>query len=224
VRDYVEINNPGNQPVTFLLRSADWDMTETGATTFYPPELRPGSCRPWTRIERHKIRIPARATKRYRFQIDIPADAQASECRLALLIESPPEEAVITRANSVSIPVQGRIAVVIYVSVADARPDLILQDIVIEEINGQPAPVAILTNRGTAHGRTSGFVDGTDANGQRLEFQVTPLPILPGQTRRVPLQRAVLDDETPAPFTLPLELKGSIEWEDGKQKVAQRVD
>jgi hypothetical protein len=67
-------------------------------------------------------------------------------------------------------------------------------------------------------------VDGTDANGQRLEFQVTPLPILPGQTRRVPLQRAVLDDETPAPFTLPLELKGSIEWEDGKQKVAQRVD
>lgn len=224
LREYVEINNPGNLPVTFLLRTADWDMTETGAATFYPPELRPGSCRPWTRIERHKIRIPARATKRYRFQIDIPADAQPGECRLAVMIESPREDAVITRANTVSIPVQGRIAVVIYVSVGDARPDLVLQDIVIEEVNGQLTPVVILNNRGTAHGRTSGFVDGTDANGQRFEFQVSPLPILPGQTRRVPLQRALLDDETPAPFTPPLELKGTIEWEDGKQPVAQRVN
>jgi hypothetical protein len=224
LRDYVEINNPGNQPVTFLLRTADWDMTETGATTFYPPELRPGSCRPWSRIERHKIRIPAKATKRYRFQIDIPADAQPGECRLALLIESPPEDAVITRANTVSIPVQGRLAVVIYVDVGGARADLVLQDIVIEEVNGQRAPVAILSNQGRAHGRTSGFVDGTDATGQTLEFQVSPLPILPGQTRRVPLQRALLDDETPPPFTPPLELKGTIEWEDGKLPVAQRVE
>ena len=86
VRDHVEITNPGYSSVTFLMRTADWDMTEEGSTTFYPPELQPGSCRPMVRIERHKIRLPAKGKKRYRFQIEVPEDAPPGECRVALLI------------------------------------------------------------------------------------------------------------------------------------------
>jgi len=223
LRNHVEINNPNNQPISLELRTADWDMNESGATTFYPPELQPGSCRPWARIERHQIRLPAQVTKRYRFQIDIPADATAGECRLALLLEAPSEDAVIAQADTLNIPVQGRLAVVMYIAVGDASPDLELQEIVLEDINGQPSPVAIVHNRGNAHARTAGFVDATDATGRHLEFAVASLPILPGQTRRVPLRRAAPEGSEAEAFVPPLDMQGAIEWETGKQTIRARI-
>ena len=144
LRDHVDIQNPDNQPVTFLLRTADWDMSEDGSATFYPPALQTGSCRPWSRIERLKILVPPKGSKRFRFEITIPKDAPAGECRLALLIEAPRDEAVVTQANSLTIPVQARVAVVIYVEVGDAAPDLVLNSLAIDEYNGQRTPVAIL--------------------------------------------------------------------------------
>ena len=223
IRDHIEISNPDNRPISLELRTADWDMSETGATTFYPPELQPGSCRPWTRIERHSLRLPPQASKRYRFQIDIPAAAPAGECRLALLLQAPEEEAVMARADALTIPVQGRIAVVIYVAVGDARPELQLEEIRLEEINGQLLPVAVLHNRGNAHARTAGFVDATDARGKRLEFAVATLPILPGQTRKVPLQRTLVEGDAAEGLAAPLDVSGSIEWQTGKIPVDTRI-
>lgn len=223
LRNHVEISNPNNRSISLELRTADWDMNESGATTFYPPELQPGSCRPWARIERHRIQLPAQFTKRYRFQIDIPADAPSGECRLALLLEAPPEDAVITQADTLNIPVQGRLAVVMYVAVGEASPDLELQEVVLEEINGHLSPVAIVHNRGNAHARTAGFVDGKDANGLQLEFAIASLPILPGQTRSVPLRRADPEGSEAEPIVPPLELDGTLEWETGKQAIRTRV-
>lgn len=224
IRDHIEISNPDNRSISLELRTADWDMSETGATTFYPPELQPGSCRPWARIERHQLRLPAQASKRYRFQIDIPADATAGECRLALLLQAPEEDAVMARADALTIPVQGRIAVVIYVTVGDARADLLLKALRLEEVNGQLQPVALIHNQGNAHARTAGFVDATDADGKRLEFAIASLPILPGQTRRVPLYRTLEEGDTQDVLAAPLEASGAIEWQTGKIPVEARIE
>jgi fimbrial chaperone protein len=224
LRDHVDIQNPDNQSATFLLRTADWSMNEAGSATFYPPELQPGSCRPWSRIERHKILVPPKGSKRFRFEIAIPKDAPVGECRLALLIEAPPDEAVVTQANSLTIPVQARVAVVIYVEVGDAAPDLILKGFTMDDYNGQRTPMAILQNRGTAHARPTGFLDAVDSTGERLEFQLIPMPILPGQTRKIPLQQAVMKDETTQRVKAPLQLKGTIEWNGEKLKIDQRVE
>jgi P pilus assembly chaperone PapD len=224
IRDHIEISNPDNRPISLELRTADWDMSETGATTFYPPELQPGSCRPWARIERHTLRLPAQASRRYRFQIDIPADAPAGECRLALLLQAPADEAVVAKADTLSIPVQGRIAVVIYVAVGDARPELLLKELRLEEVNGQLLPVAVIHNQGNAHARTAGFVDVTDAGGKRLEFAVASLPILPGQTRQVPLHRTLQDEAEPEALLAPLDIRGAIEWQTGKVPVDTRIE
>jgi len=224
LRDHVEINNPGNQPITLELRTADWDMDENGATTFHPPELQPGSCRPWTRIERHTLSLPAQTTKRFRLQVDIPADAAAGECRLALLIQAPKDDAVIARANTLNFPVQGRIAVIMYITIGDARPELVLEQLVLEKHAGQPTPVAVLHNRGLAHARTAGYVDATDSNGDRLEFAVSAVPTLPGQTRHVALRRQAPDGTQPPPLAPPLEMRGAIEWGTGQLKVKQRVE
>ncbi len=224
IRDHIEISNPDDRPISLELRTADWDMSETGATTFYPPELQPGSCRPWARIERHKLRLPALASKRYRLQIDIPADAPAGECRLALLLQAPEDEAVMARADALSIPVQGRIAVVIYVAVGDARAELQLQELRLAEVNGQLLPVAVIHNQGNATARTAGFVDATDASGKRLEFAVAALPILPGQTRQVPLRQTLVEEAAEEALLAPLEMQGTIEWLTGKIPVDARVE
>ena len=224
LRDHVDIQNPENEPATFLLRTADWSMNEEGSATFYPPELQPGSCRPWTRIERHKILVSPRGSKRFRFEIAIPKDAPAGECRLALMIEVPRDEAVVTQANSLTIPVQARVAVVIYVEIGDAAPDLILKGVAMNNYNGRPTPGAILQNRGTAHARPTGFIDARDNTGERLEFELVSMPILPGQTRKIPLQQAVMNGENAHPVKTPLQLTGTIEWKGGKLKIDQRVE
>ena len=223
VRDHVEITNPGDSPVTFLMRTADWDMTEEGTATFYPPELQPGSCRPWVRIERHKIRLPAQGKKRYRFQIQVPEDAPPGECRLALLVEAPPEDAVQAQANSLNLPIRGRIAIVIYLAVGGAQPDLEIRDMVLELHNEKPRPVVIVKNTGNAHGRTAGFVEAIDATGKRFDFEITPLPILAGQTRRIPLYQPTIDDRTPENYKAPLDISGNLEWGSGTVKIEQRL-
>lgn len=224
VREHLDINNPGSRPVTFLMRTADWDMTEDGAATFHPPALQAGSCRPWVRIERHKIRLPARGKKRYRFEIHVPADAPSGECRTSLLIEAPPEEAVEAQAGSISLPVKGRIAVIIYLAIGDAAPELQLKDTLLDTYNGLQTPFVVMHNSGNAHGRTTGFIDAVDATGKHLDFEITPLPILPGHTRRVPLFQPVIDGREPEAFTAPLDLKGTIEWNGGKEKFTRRIE
>jgi len=223
VRDHVEITNPGDSPVTFLIRTADWDMTEAGTATFYPPELRPGSCRPWVRIERHKVHLPAKASKRYRFQLEVPEGTPPGECRFALLIEAPPEDAVKAQARSLTLPVRGRIAIVVYVMIGSARPVLEVRDIVLENSNEKLTPVAIVENTGNAHGRTGGYFEANDTTGKRIDFAVTPLPILAGQTRHIPLYQPTIDDRAAVDFTPPLDLSGTLEWNGGSKKIEQRL-
>jgi len=223
VRDHVEISNPGDSPITFLIRSADWDMTEEGTATFYPPELRPGSCRPWVRIERHKIHLAAKDKKRYRFQLEVPEGTPPGECRFALLIEAPPEDAVKAQASSLTLPIRGRIAIVVYVKIGGAQPVLEVRDMVLETTHEKLAPVAIVENTGNAHGRTSGYFEASDATGKRIDFEVTPLPILAGQTRHIPLYQPTIDERPPEGFTAPLELSGTLEWSGGSTKIERRL-
>jgi len=224
INEHIEITNPGDRPVSFLIRTADWEMTEQGTATFYPPELKPGSCRPWVRIERHKIRLPAQGKKRYRFQLRIPEDTPPGECRVALLIEVPPEDAVQAQVNSINLPIRGRIAIVIYLAIGGAQPELVVKSMQLTEHNGQLTPVITVENKGIAHGRTSGYVDAIDANGKRIDFEITPLPILSGQSRKVPLYQPSIDEREPENFVAPLELTGKLEWETGTAAIRHRLE
>ena len=126
-------------------------------------------------------------------------------------------------AGSLTLPIRGRIAIVIYLTIGDAQPRLEISDMVLELYNEKPRPVILVANTGNAHGRTAGFVEAVDATGKRFDFEITPLPILPGQTRRIPLYQPTIDDRTPQDFAVPLEISGSLEWGSGKTKIEQRV-
>ena len=106
---------------------------------------------------------------------------------------------------------------------AAARAELALEELRLAEVNGQLLPVAVVHNQGNAHARTAGFVDATDAGGRRLEFAVAALPILPGQTRVVPLRQTLMEEATAGALQPPLDLSGSIEWQTGKIPVDTRI-
>jgi hypothetical protein len=223
LRESVEISNSDTTTANFKLRTADWDLTDDGNVTIHPPELQPGSCRGWAKIERHKLKLIAESDRKFRFEIHVPDDAPAGECRVALLLEGTEDEEVLAGTEEIKFPVQGRIAIIIYVAVGDAMPEMKLHRLAMEKVNSQEIPVVILENNGNAHGRPSGILEGTDAAGNRLEFTVSPSPVMPGQTRHIPIWPAKSNRVAMKDVVLPLKLSGTIEWEGGKQKIDETV-
>lgn len=213
VRQVVEITNTGARPAKYHLRTADWTLAADGGVTF-AEELADDSCRSWVAIERHEIDVPAGGRYRYRFEMQAPAAAPVGECRFALMIEGEPQ--AVRTASGVTVPVSGRIGVIVYVAVGPAVADLQVVETSVADAAGGFLPVVTVRNVGNAHGRLDGFLSGTDAAGRRLEFTPSSLPILPGETRALPLSasdgsRAVTD------IAYPVQVAGVIEWGDGKR-------
>jgi fimbrial chaperone protein len=218
-----DISNPENFVAKYEFSTADWTLTEAGSVAF-ADGLAPDSCRPWTRIERRSLALNARGNRKFRFEVHIPADAPVGECRFAILIGAAPEQDSPVAAGQLKFPVQGRVGLVVYVSVGNAKPKLEFRGLKVAKVNNVPTPVAVFHNSGNAHGRPEGGLNAVDKNGQQLEFVVSPSPILPGQTREVPIWPADPDNSNKTvQFTYPLRLKGTIEWDGGKQAVDATV-
>lgn len=216
LRETVMIGNAGESVAEFRIRTADWDLNDRAGIVIHPPELQPGSCRPWVRIERRRIKLAPRGRKDYRFEVHVPAGVTARECRFALLITPPPEDDVLADTGTIRFPITGQVAVVVYVRVGEARPTLEFREVRMQRIDGRTVPAAVFHNAGTAHDRPQGLLRAQDAAGRSLDLVVSPLPVLPGETRVIPLWPS--DREAPdqaVELVPPVKLRGPIEWEDG---------
>lgn len=214
LRQVIEIQHIGTQAGRFRIYTNDWSFKPDGSVTF-TDDLAPGSCRPWVAVERRDITVTPNARYRYRFEIAAPADAPVRECRFAIMIEGVDPARV--EQSGLNIPVGGRIAVIVYASVGGAEPRLSITTPRVTAVNGQPLPVIDVRNEGTAHGRLEGFLNGTDAAGQKFELSPADLPILPGETRMISLVPVPDERKAPPPIQYPLAVKGTLEW--GKNRV-----
>jgi len=122
--------------------------------------------------------LPGGGTIRYRFEVQVPKDAPAGECRFGILIEG--EEPAVAQSGALRLPVVGRIGIIVYVIVGEARPQIEVFGPQVLTLNGQKVPALRVHNAGTAHARISGFLSGTDAKGIKYDFNPSDLPILPG--------------------------------------------
>jgi fimbrial chaperone protein len=217
VRDAFDIANDSLENADFAVRSADWELAPDGSVVFRDADLASASCRPWVRLERRDIRLAPKANRKFRFEVQVPADAPAGECRFALLIEG--KEPSVAEGGLIKLPMQGRIAVIVYVAVGDAKPKLEFRSMQVSSFNGQPFPSITLANTGNAHGRPEGILEARDADGKSLEFSVSPSPLLPGTTRTLPIWPNDGPDGKPPKFNYPLRLKGTVEWDGGQYKV-----
>ena len=71
----MDIQNLGGTATEVSVRTIDWTYSPEGHITYHDALL-PGSCRPWVTLERKLVRVPARGKAAFRFQVDVPVDAQ----------------------------------------------------------------------------------------------------------------------------------------------------
>lgn len=121
------------------------------------------------------------------------------------------------------MPITGRIGVIVYVAVGDSRPDMEILGPTITTLNGQRVPTLRVHNGGSAHGRVSGFLTGTDANGISYDFTPADFPILPQEEREVFLTPSTAAQEHPT-LTFPVTVKGTLEWGGQKTELNQRFE
>jgi hypothetical protein len=217
-RQVIEITQSAGVAGNYRIYTTDWTIDDNNALTYYNT-IQPGSCRPWVAIERRDLSIAAGARLRYRFEVAPPAQATPQECRFALMVESQPQN--VTSGDIASFPMSGRIAVIVYVRVGNAKPVLEPGAATLGSANGRAVPLLSVSNRGNATGRLSGILKGVDAAGEAIEFSPDASPILPGQTRQIVLQPYEPAPRPPAPGSAaaaarplrwPVRLSGVLEY------------
>ena len=207
-RAVIEISNRSATPSRFHIRTADWTLTPDMDVQFQDA-LQSGSCRPWVAIERPEVVVPAGGTLRYRFEVAVPADAPAGECRFALMIDG--ADPSTAGAQNLKLPITGRIGVIVYVDVGACAPQLEVFGPKVASLNGQLVPTLRVHNAGNAHGRMSGFLQGTDAKGIAYDFIPADFPIMPQEERAVFLIPSTATDEHPT-INFPVTVRGTLEW------------
>jgi hypothetical protein len=220
IRQVVEITQASNDKGTYRIYTNDWTIGADGNAVF-ADDLAPNSCRPWVSLERRELTIAANAKVRFRFEITPPADAAATECRFAIMIEG--AEQVVKANGAMTFPVSGRVGVVVYAAVGEAAPKLEISQAGTRVSEGMIVPVLNIKNTGNAHGRAMGFLKGTDQKGVKIDFSPEPLPILPGQTRAVMLIPQA-EGNTTIKITYPINIQGAIEWSESLGAKKTEID
>ena len=209
------------------MRSADWDLNDTGGVQIRSADqgLADNSCRPWIRLERPRLAVAPGELKRYRFEIQVPNDAADGECRVAVLVSPAPETVQATNIDGLSVPIAGRVAVIIYVTIGGAKAILEYRGAEIVEQGPRRLPALRFFNAGNAHGRPFGSVSAVDAGGKRFELVAVPFPILAGREFPILLQPFYGDDPNPPTFEpqWPMELSGRIEWHNSQIRITDTV-
>jgi hypothetical protein len=220
LRSVIEVSNRSTAPAHYLMHTADWSFAPDFSVNFHE-ELQPGSCRPWVAIERPDVVVPGGGTLRYRFEVNVPANAPVGECRFAVMIEG--AEPAMAKSQGMDMPVTGRIGVIVYLVIGDAAPALEVLSPKVATLNGQPLPTLVVHNSGNAHTRVSGFLTGTDAKGVSYDFTPSDFPILPHEEREVFLSPSNAKEEHPT-LTFPVTVKGKLEWGKQSTELNQRFE
>ena len=217
LRGVIAVSNRSSTTARYLVHTADWTLAPDFSVHFYDA-LQPGSCRPWVAIERPQVEVPGGGTLRYRFEVAVPADAAAGECRFAVMIEG--DKPSLAQSRGMSVPISGRIGVIVYVAIGGGVPNMEILGPKIAGLNGQQLPTLRVHNAGDAHGRMSGFLTGTDAKGISYDFTPSDFPILPHEEREVFLNPSTPTNDHPT-LTFPVTVKGTLEWGNHKTELNQ---
>jgi hypothetical protein len=218
-RQIIEINHTGTQAGRYRVYTADWTLASDASVNF-SDALQANSCRPWVAIERKELTIAPNNKLRYRFEITAPADTPATECRFAIMIEG--LDQVVETRGALSFPVSGRIGVIVYAAVGKVAPKLAIAETRLTRVDGKEMPTLMVRNDGDAHGRISGFLTGTDADGHKLEFTPSTLPIMPGEVRAITLTPSLEGSSATVTVKYPVTIKGMLEWSDQRLPFEQR--
>lgn len=206
LRQIIEVSNVATSPARVSVGTAEWRFAEDGSVLF-ENALADDSCRPWIALEARQLELPASGRRRYRFEVEVPLDAAARECRFAIMFEGEPE-----RVGDLGLPVAGRIGIIVYLAIGDPTAQLRLESATQLEVDGQRLPALTVTNTGDAHTRLEGLISGRDSSGREIVFAPDSAPVLPGQTRNLVLRPQAPSGQVPPVVAYPIRLSGRLDW------------
>lgn len=205
LREVLEITNVAGATAKLTVQTAEWSFGGDGSVVFVNA-LAEGSCRPWTALEARELQLGPNGVRRFRFEVAVPQDAATGECRFAILFEGEP-----AAVGQLALPVAGRLGIIVYVAVGDARPQIELHAPTVVELQGQRVPALTVTNTGNAHARLAGFLSGRDEGGREFVFVPQSSPVLPGQTRTLALYPQFPEGAPSVPVSFPIRLSGRLD-------------
>jgi hypothetical protein len=166
----------------------DWMLTEDGSPLFDKAGSMADSAAAWVRLEPEQLSVYPRQEKMVRVSVEIPSTVPPGSYRASLLFE-PPGADQKGEEGAASVFIRGRLALPIYVTVGDARPDGEILETAWHEVPGGGLTLALrIRNGGNAHLRTGGFFSARSRSKSTFEGIISEVPILPGQTRWVPME------------------------------------
>ena len=115
--------------------------------------------------------------------------------------------------QKIRFPVVGRYAVIIYVTIGDARADVEFLGLGRKEMGGLLLPTLKLHNNGNTYDRVFGRITATDAAGQRHILIASTLPLLPDRSEEILLVPEAANNGRMNGIVMkyPLQLKGRFE-------------
>ena len=228
VREVLSITNGGGQPGQFTVKSADWWLDDKKQVQYNEGAPRGDSCRSWIRLERREISVAPRATRNFRFEVHVPKNMKAGECRLALLVSGEALKVLDkTGRQKIQMPLIGRIGIIVYVTVGDAKPVLRLARLYIDTVDRKTVPFAMFQNSGNAHGRVFGSLEAKDAKGRTVELIAAQDVILPKDERPIrldPVDFSKGESRKPE-FNLspPMHVRGKLQFFGGGEVAIDQV-
>ncbi len=198
----------------------DWTLSDDGAPVFADAGRMPDSAASWIRFRPKEFSVYPRQKQTVRISIQVPNETPSGSYRVALFFEPPKEADQKGKSGAATVFIRGRLALPIYVTVGDARPEGKILDVAWKTLKGKsPLPALKVQNTGNAHLRMNGFFSARGVSGTRFEGIVAGLPLLPGQIRWIPLE---FRGEMP-PEGSDLDLTLRVDLGQGEQKVSMRV-
>jgi P pilus assembly chaperone PapD len=195
----VTLTNVGKGPVRVRTSLSDWHLSRDGSPQFEEPSAgRPYAAASWVRFAPPEFLIEAGGQGTVRFTVTVPEGVEAAGYRTGLLFEfSPDEKDPVTRAKQVTV--RSRIATLIYVHVAQQRPQgstpgpgvhpqasVELVNLSVRPTQEETQVVATVKNTSRRSVRTKGTVILYDRTGTAVrELAVPDVPVLPESEREV---------------------------------------
>lgn len=216
VRQSLEIYNMGNSNEQYNIKTNDWRLQ--GNNVSFSDALGAGSCRQWVKLERRKVSVHKGGKRNFRFEVHVPANTPAQECRFAIMVEGK-TLAANRVAGNLNLPVNGRLAVIVYLSIGGAQPQLQVSNL---RLSGGKAWIQV-ANKGNAHGRLQGTLAAKDGRGQALDLSVSSMPIMPGENRLLELTPHLRGKKHTAALQGPVNIKGDLYWSQGAFAIDTRI-
>lgn len=219
VRNVVTLTSGARAIQEVSVSVGDWTLNEDGAPVFAHPETMSDSAASWIRFQPKEFSVYPRQRKTVKISILIPDEMPSGSYRAALFFE-PPGADQEGKSGAATVFIRGRLALPIYVTVGDARPEGKILEAKWKTLKGRGhTPTLKVENRGNAHLRMNGFFSASTLSGNRFDGIIPGLPILPGHTRWIPLEFRGKEPTSDSDLDLML----NVDLGDGERKFNIKV-